>query len=47
MPCSRRATHDGLNWIARYGILLDKAPSLQIGIAYDELVNAIRGEIPG
>lgn len=42
-----KATHDGTNWIARYGILLDKSPSLQFGILYDELVNAIRCEIPG
>jgi 2-polyprenyl-6-methoxyphenol hydroxylase-like FAD-dependent oxidoreductase len=42
----RAATHDGENWIARLGYLLDKVPSLQFGILYDELVNAIRGEIP-
>jgi 2-polyprenyl-6-methoxyphenol hydroxylase-like FAD-dependent oxidoreductase len=42
----RKATHDGVNWIARYGVLLDKAPSLQFGIMYDALVNTIRGEIP-
>jgi 2-polyprenyl-6-methoxyphenol hydroxylase-like FAD-dependent oxidoreductase len=40
-----KATHDGTNWIARYGILLDKVPSQQFGILYDDLVNAIRGEI--
>jgi 2-polyprenyl-6-methoxyphenol hydroxylase-like FAD-dependent oxidoreductase len=43
----RRATHDGVNWIARYGMLLDKPPSLQFGIMYDDLVNTIRAEIPG
>jgi 2-polyprenyl-6-methoxyphenol hydroxylase-like FAD-dependent oxidoreductase len=43
----RRATHDGVNWIARYGFLLDKPPSLQFGIMYDGLVNTIRAEIPG
>jgi 2-polyprenyl-6-methoxyphenol hydroxylase-like FAD-dependent oxidoreductase len=42
----RRATHDGVNWIARYGFLLDKPPSLQFGIMYDDLVNTIRAEIP-
>lgn len=42
-----KTTHDGTNWIARYGILLDKAPSQQFGIDYDALVNAIRCEIPG
>jgi 2-polyprenyl-6-methoxyphenol hydroxylase-like FAD-dependent oxidoreductase len=41
----RSATHDGENWIARYGILLDKKPSRQFGIMYDALVNAIRAEI--
>lgn len=41
-----KAVHDGENWIARFGMLLDKAPSQQFGIAYDELINAIRCEIP-
>jgi len=43
----RRATHDGVNWIARYGMLLDQPPSLQFGIMYDNLVNTIRSEVPG
>ena len=42
----RSATHDGENWIARFGYLLDKRPSQQFGIMYDALVNAIRAEIP-
>jgi 2-polyprenyl-6-methoxyphenol hydroxylase-like FAD-dependent oxidoreductase len=42
----RSATHDGENWIARFGYLLDKKPSQQFGITYDALVNAIRAEIP-
>src|SRR4051812_7273307 len=42
----RSATHDGENWIARFGYLLDKKPSQQFGIMYDALVNAIRAEIP-
>ena len=42
----RTATHDGENWIARFGYLLDKRPSEQYGILYDGLVNAIRAEIP-
>ena len=42
----RSATHDGENWIARFGYLLDKKPSRQFGIMYDALVNAIRAEIP-
>jgi 2-polyprenyl-6-methoxyphenol hydroxylase-like FAD-dependent oxidoreductase len=41
----RSATHDGENWIARFGYLLDKKPSRQYGIMYDDLVNAIRAEI--
>jgi 2-polyprenyl-6-methoxyphenol hydroxylase-like FAD-dependent oxidoreductase len=43
----RQATHDGENWIARGGYLLDKKPSRQFGIMYDDLVNAIRAVIPG
>jgi 2-polyprenyl-6-methoxyphenol hydroxylase-like FAD-dependent oxidoreductase len=42
----RAATHDGENWIARFGFLLDKVPSRQFGIMYDRLINAIRAEIP-
>ncbi|MEA2791831.1 MAG: hypothetical protein QOG73_4237 [Acetobacteraceae bacterium] len=43
----RSATHDGENWIARFGYLLDKAPSQQYGIMYHELIAAIRAEISG
>jgi 2-polyprenyl-6-methoxyphenol hydroxylase-like FAD-dependent oxidoreductase len=42
----RSATHDGENWIARAGYLLDKRPSQQYGILYERLINAIRAEIP-
>ena len=42
----RSATHDGENWIARAGYLLDKKPSQQFGIMYDALIMAIRAEIP-
>ncbi len=42
----RSATHDGENWIARFGVLLDRKPSQQFGIMYDALINAIRAEIP-
>ena len=42
----RSATHDGTNWIARSGYLLDKRPSRQFGMMYDDLVNTIRGHIP-
>jgi 2-polyprenyl-6-methoxyphenol hydroxylase-like FAD-dependent oxidoreductase len=43
----RAATHDGENWIARFGYLLDKPPSRQYGIMYDELISKIRAEIAG
>ena len=44
----RAATHDTENWIARFGLLLDKKPSQQYGIMYDALIHAIRAEIrPG
>jgi 2-polyprenyl-6-methoxyphenol hydroxylase-like FAD-dependent oxidoreductase len=42
----RKATQANENWIARFGVLLDKAPREQIGILYDALVNAVRAEIP-
>jgi 2-polyprenyl-6-methoxyphenol hydroxylase-like FAD-dependent oxidoreductase len=42
----RSATLDGENWIARFGYLLDRKPSLQYGIQYDTLINAIRAQIP-
>ena len=35
------ASLDGENWIARFGYLLDKPPSRQYGIMYDELIAAI------
>jgi 2-polyprenyl-6-methoxyphenol hydroxylase-like FAD-dependent oxidoreductase len=38
----RAATHDGENWIARFGYPLDKRPRQQYGLSYDALVNAIR-----
>ena len=41
----RSTTHDGENWIARAGYLLDKRPSQQYGIMYDRLINAIRAQI--
>jgi 2-polyprenyl-6-methoxyphenol hydroxylase-like FAD-dependent oxidoreductase len=40
------AALDGVNWIARFGWLLDKRPSRQFGILYDALVNTIRQQIP-
>ena len=41
----RSTTHDGENWIARAGYLLDKRPSQQFGIMYHSLIMAIRAEI--
>jgi 2-polyprenyl-6-methoxyphenol hydroxylase-like FAD-dependent oxidoreductase len=41
----RSATHDGENWIARFGYLLDRKPSRQYGIMYDALIAAVRAEI--
>ena len=41
-----RATFVAENWIARFGYVLEKAPSQQYGILYDALVNALRDEIP-
>ncbi len=43
----RKAAQARENWIARFGVLLDKAPREQIGLLYDALVNAVRAEIPG
>jgi 2-polyprenyl-6-methoxyphenol hydroxylase-like FAD-dependent oxidoreductase len=42
----RAATRDTANWIGRFGYLLDRRPIEQYGIMYDQLVNAIRAEIP-
>jgi 2-polyprenyl-6-methoxyphenol hydroxylase-like FAD-dependent oxidoreductase len=42
----RKAAHANENWIARFGVLLDKTPREQIGLLYDALVNAIRAKIP-
>ena len=41
-----RATFASGNWIARFGRLLDKAPSRQFKTLYDPLVNAVHDEIP-
>lgn len=42
----RASTLDGHVWTARLGRLLDNKPSDQHGILYDDLVNAIRREVP-
>jgi glycine/D-amino acid oxidase-like deaminating enzyme len=36
------STHSGEDWIARSGYLLDKRPSRQFGMMYDQFVNTIR-----
>ena len=41
----RSATAAEVNWIARFGHLLDKHPNEQYGILYDDLVSAVRAEI--
>lgn len=41
----RSATAVNVNWIARFGCLLDKQPNDQYGILYDALVAAVRAEI--
>jgi 2-polyprenyl-6-methoxyphenol hydroxylase-like FAD-dependent oxidoreductase len=42
----RSATHDGENWIARFGYLLDRKPSRQYGSMYDALIAAVRANKP-
>jgi 2-polyprenyl-6-methoxyphenol hydroxylase-like FAD-dependent oxidoreductase len=42
----RKSTHDREVWIAQYGHLIDRRPSDQRGILYQDLVGAIRDEIP-
>jgi 2-polyprenyl-6-methoxyphenol hydroxylase-like FAD-dependent oxidoreductase len=41
----RAATPFTENWIARFGRLLDKHPTRQFGIMYDDFVTAVRAEI--
>lgn len=43
----RAGRPDGEIWTARFGYLIDRKPSRQFGILYHDMVNAIRGEIPG
>jgi 2-polyprenyl-6-methoxyphenol hydroxylase-like FAD-dependent oxidoreductase len=42
----RAMTFDGGCWIARYGRVIEKRPGDQQGIAYTDLVNAVRREVP-
>jgi 2-polyprenyl-6-methoxyphenol hydroxylase-like FAD-dependent oxidoreductase len=39
-------THDREVWIARLGRLVEKRPSDQYGVRYDQLVNTMRAQIP-
>ncbi len=34
------------DWVARYGHLIEKRPSAQYGIRYEDLVNSVRAQIP-
>jgi len=43
---SQISTHTEELWIARFGRLVDKAPFHQGGFRYEDLVNAVRSEIP-
>ncbi|TXJ19310.1 MAG: FAD-dependent monooxygenase [Afipia sp.] len=45
-PVLGATTLDGNAWTARLGRLLDKKPSDQHGIIYDDLVNTVRRQIP-
>lgn len=45
-PVLRAATHDGMNWIARFGRVVEKREGDQHGILYAPLVNTVRREIP-
>jgi 2-polyprenyl-6-methoxyphenol hydroxylase-like FAD-dependent oxidoreductase len=40
------ATPDRFNWVARLGRVVERRPGDQHGIAYDRLVNTVRGTIP-
>ncbi len=37
---------EGQVWVARYGRLIDRKPSLRAGILYHDLVNTVRQQIP-
>jgi 2-polyprenyl-6-methoxyphenol hydroxylase-like FAD-dependent oxidoreductase len=45
-PVLRAATHDGMNWVARFGRVVEKREGDQHGIFYAPLVNCVRGEVP-
>src|SRR5947209_16353233 len=45
-PVLRAATFDGMNWVARYGVVVERRPGDQHGIFYTPLVNTVRAQIP-
>jgi 2-polyprenyl-6-methoxyphenol hydroxylase-like FAD-dependent oxidoreductase len=45
-PILQEGATDDLVWIARFGRLVEKRENHQYGIMYDDLVNAMRAEIP-
>jgi 2-polyprenyl-6-methoxyphenol hydroxylase-like FAD-dependent oxidoreductase len=47
VPLMSAMTHDRYVWIARSGRLLERGkPSQQYGIRYEDLVNAVRAQVP-
>lgn len=45
-PVLRAATFDRMNWVARYGVVVERRIGDQHGIFYAPLVNTVRAEIP-
>src|SRR5690242_10202892 len=45
-PVLRAATFDRRNWVARYGVVVERRPGDQHGIFYTPLVNTVRAQIP-
>jgi 2-polyprenyl-6-methoxyphenol hydroxylase-like FAD-dependent oxidoreductase len=43
----RATTHDGEIWIGRFGRVVDRKPSQQFSLMYDDIVNTIRAEVGG
>src|SRR5262249_23749423 len=43
---TRVATPDLEVWVARFGRVVERKPSAQLDILYDDMVNTIRAEIP-
>jgi 2-polyprenyl-6-methoxyphenol hydroxylase-like FAD-dependent oxidoreductase len=45
-PVLRAATFDGMNWVARFGVVVERRTGDQHGIFYAPLVNTVRAQIP-